>query len=180
MLGDRRVRLLGISGIRGPFRRLEDKVTRFFRKVGIWSPTDATPHPRRTKSLTAIAASSIFYTFNSCDFQSSEFRDDTWSVCRIGGRGYVTYKNEDFLTFRRKFQMPSSGWVRGLSGSSYTYLAAGDVTSRAAHTSRCQIYVTVPPPVTPRFVNPEECNCSACLNVGKSPLLYAAQQPNLA
>jgi len=66
-----------------------------------------------------------------------------------------------------------------LSGTSYMYLAAGDVTSRAAHTSRSRIYVRVPAPVTPRFVNHEECNCSACLNVGKSPLLYAAQQPNL-
>jgi hypothetical protein len=32
MLGDRRVRRLGISGILGAFRRLEDKVTRLFRK----------------------------------------------------------------------------------------------------------------------------------------------------
>ena len=45
------------------------------------------PIPEERNLLTVVAASSIFYTFNSCDFQSSEFSDDTWSVCRIGGRG---------------------------------------------------------------------------------------------
>ena len=124
---------------------LEDKDTRLFRNAGVWLPTDVTSHPRITKSLTAVAAFSLLCTFNS--WISFRHSFGTCDQCVVSG--IEVRLGTEMKIFRRLGESCSCHLQGecGLSGRPYTYLAAGDVISRANHTSCCRIYVRVPPQV---------------------------------
>jgi hypothetical protein len=162
----------------GQFDALKIRSQDYFEKSGSDHPPMQRhiPEERNLELQSLLPPSSTLSTAVTSNLQSLGTTRGRCLVSAVGVRLHTEMKI--FLRFgvSCNCHLQVEG---GLLGSPYTYPAAGDVTTRAAHTSRCQIYVRATPPVPPRFVNPEECNCSACRNVGKSPLLYAAQQPNL-